>query len=473
MSDRTGFEFARQVETEYPLEQLVCRGRQVWPVLRHKYYIAADRRVASLNKTFSVKAGLRNTNRLLNLRHGFPSRWRKPYGAVLFTSGDIAKETPAGFLDKNAHWLALEAAKGGPFLTVEFPKTNRHMPARRLVSGERLSQDFWSLKAMLARPVAREECDGIEMLEEIQKRFDLQLADLKNLGALFALVDSIEKALRHWSPRLLVVNCYYSMIHQAAIMAATRLGIPSIETQHGLISPASASYTLFRRFERHALPDHLALWGEQSMPIFHPENHFIDKRNVHVIGNGFLEELATSAPTVPEWLREKCAAHQRVVCIASQEILDDEVLEFTSAAAKQDPDNLYIFLPRRGTKVYPDSWFTENFINAGAASFYDVVRLADIHATVYSTTALEAPALGVPNILLNIGGRSKEHLGKANLASTEIVDRPDEFRVLVQQWELPSKEEIRKGHQQVFALDHKKRIQECLATVFKTTACAT
>jgi len=465
----SGFEFAQEVAKDFPLQEITCRGRQVWPIIRTKYYFAADQRIASLNKSFSAKAAIPEAQRLLNLRHGFPGRWRRNYDAVLFTSGDIAKETPSGFLDKNAHWLAAKAAGDGPFLTVEFPKTRRHHATNRCVSRERISQDYWSLKALLARPVAPEECTGLDILEAIQQQYGIQLADRKNLGVLFSLVDSIEAALKRWAPKLLVVNCYYSIVHQAAIMAATRLGIPSIETQHGLISPASAAYTYFHPFERNALPDHLAIWGEQSLPIFHDKNYFIDPQNIHVIGNGYIEQMANTPPSVPEWLAQRCAKYKSVVCIASQEILDDEVLQLTSNAARQDLESLYIFLPRRASKIYPEHWFTDNYVNASGFSFYDIVRLADLHATVYSTTALEAPALGVANILLNIGGRSKEHLGNANLGFTKIVETPEQLATLVRTWDLPSKEEIRAGHQQVFALNHEERIQACLDKIFTKT----
>jgi len=463
MSSITGFDFAKQVESEYPMDQIICRGRQVWPVLRNKYYIAADHRVASLNKTFTMKEAIREGRRLLNLRLGFPRRWRQTYEVVLFTSGDYSKETPAGFIDKNAHWLASAAAGDSPFLTVELPKKRSHTPEHRCVQKERISQDYWAMKAILATPVAREECANVEILEEIQERFGIQLADLKNLGVLFSLVDTIERALKRWAPKLLIVNCYYSMIHQAAIMAANRLGIPSIETQHGLISPASAAYTLFRPFERHALPDHIAVWGEQSLRVFHAKNHFIRQENIHIIGNGFLEEMAYTPPQVPEWLRARSQPYRRTVCIASQEIVDDEVLSLTSSAAKLDPDNLYIFLPRHAATIYPDHWFSENHINASGLNFYDLVRMADLHATVYSTTALEAPAMGIPNILLNIGGRSQEHLGDANLGFTKLVETPEDLASLVRTWALPSRETVREGHQQVFALDHRKRINACIA----------
>ena len=63
------------------------------------------------------------------------------------------------------------------------------------------------------------------------------------------------------------------------------------------------------------------------------------------------------------------------------------------------------------------------------SNVYELIKQSDVHVTVYSTCAIEALALGKPNVLVDIDGQTTRYLGKSlkDNPFTKIVNEEEEF----------------------------------------------
>ena len=97
-------------------------------------------------------------------------------------------------------------------------------------------------------------------------------------------------------------------------------------------------------------------------------------------------------------------------------------------------------------------------------NFYELTMLADFHATVYSTCAIEAPSLGVQNILINIDGLSKRFYGNilSDRRVTRFVDTPQEFVSIANDFEKLDRDTIVKLNEDLIAVDYEGNIRELL-----------
>ena len=102
---------------------------------------------------------------------------------------------------------------------------------------------------------------------------------------------------------------------------------------------------------------------------------------------------------------------------------------------------------------------------------YQTIKQADFHATVYSTCAIEAPALGVPNLLINIEEIAKKHYSDllTNLDVTQFIETEREFVDRILNWQPKSKKEIMKLHNGFYKQNHRKSLRNALDIIQKRT----
>ena len=99
--------------------------------------------------------------------------------------------------------------------------------------------------------------------------------------------------------------------------------------------------------------------------------------------------------------------------------------------------------------------------------FYEIVKFTDFHATVCSTTALEAPVMGTPNLLMNINGQAKNYF-EALLTDAEVTrfaDTPEEFVDILSRWSPPSRSHIAVLHSGFYSDNHERALKEALNVI--------
>ncbi|NTZ20257.1 hypothetical protein EXW96_22735 [Paenibacillus sp. JMULE4] len=130
----------------------------------------------------------------------------------------------------------------------------------------------------------------------------------------------------------------------------------------------------------------------------------------------------------------------------------------------------YVLIPRNKENSYENIALPRNVIINPCENFYEMILYADFHATVYSTCAIEAPSLGIKNIMINIDGLAKYWFGEilTNSLTTEYVNTPEEFVDLVNSNNnLISKEENMILNETIVKLNYKDNIRKFLENVLK------
>ena len=96
-------------------------------------------------------------------------------------------------------------------------------------------------------------------------------------------------------------------------------------------------------------------------------------------------------------------------------------------------------------------------------------HITDARATVYSTCALDAPALGVPNILINIDGLAKKYYVDilTNSDITRFVDTEEDFLTTVLTWNTKNMREIMDMHNNFYEQNHKESLKKALKLIYK------
>lgn len=278
--------------------------------------------------------------------------------------------------------------------------------------------------------------------------------------------------LRIYNPRLVFISDYYNIPHQAVIYDAKKLGIKTIELQHGIINNKHPAYNAVIKSDKSFFPDYLLTFGDNVKNVFDEYNYFINKDNVLPIGSMYIDyiniEYKASEETIKMFsnFRKK---YKRIVAISSQWTIEDQLIDFLKKSASLNSNVLYIFVPRNVNKDYSNANFSENIVILKDLDVYQIIKEAIFHATVYSTCALEAPALGVSNILINIDGLAKKHYSDllVNRDITKFVDTEEEFLDLILNWHTKTKNEIRNSHNGFYKQNHNESLKQALELIEK------
>ena len=130
-----------------------------------------------------------------------------------------------------------------------------------------------------------------------------------------------------------------------------------------------------------------------------------------MIGSRIIEYMHENREEDEE-LKSLSRDYELTVAVTLQWTVQEELTEFIREAAVLDGEILYLMIPRNRDDVDSMEGFPDNMHYWTKTGFYEAVAAADYHTSVYSTCSLEAPSLGVQNILADIDGQAEKHLGE-------------------------------------------------------------
>ena len=110
------------------------------------------------------------------------------------------------------------------------------------------------------------------------------------------------------------------------------------------------------------------------------------------------------------------------------------MLPFLKSATERCADIGFLFVPRhKHAEHYQQYGLPDNVIFIHELDAYQSMAAGDIHTTLNSTCALEAPSLGTVNVLMNIDNMARKYLEKLLVEneSTYYASNVDEFCELV------------------------------------------
>ena len=247
--------------------------------------------------------------------------------------------------------------------------------------------------------------------------------------------------LKLYKPKAVFVNCYYC--RSALIKAAKDLNIKVIEIQHGVIKKHDM-YKSYIKIDKSFVPDILLSWGKIDEELL--------IKDIFPIGSWYINYLKKNLTKETKYqsLKEK---YKYLVTVSLQDIDEKINKQFFRLLENLDKNVMFFLVPR--TKI-PDYKFSEN-IKVIKDDCYKLLFNSDFHMSLYSSCAIEAPALGKPNILVNINNFAEKYF--ADLEYTEIINNKDEFTKAINK--LKNLKNIDKNYNLILN-DYEKRINNFL-----------
>jgi hypothetical protein len=425
-------------------------------VLGHKLKNYNEKVVLKENKISKFKKNLKKIKKLKNIFYGFKN-WFRNYDYIFMSDSSQRKVINNLYKDKLMDDIIDKI--GGKSLLIELPNPNhyKNVHTRYIVSQSLL--DFlifiYSSFLKLFISVENKQLDNIFKREKININYKKLILKRRVESKLYKLFFSIYK------PKAIFIICGYCRF--GAVKVAKDLGIKVIELQHGVINEVHYGYVSSIRLNKNYIPDILLSFGLYETTI---KNLLIKK--IIPIGSYYLNYLKNNFKT-DKTLNSIIQRYKYSVGISLQD-QDWEyngMLSFIKNLSSKNLDVLYILIPRHRKDKLP---LSENIILYDRLDCYNIIMHCNVHMSLYSSCALEAPSLGVPNILININNFAKLYYNKMlDKYHTKIVISPKDVLKYLPKITSLEKEKIILKNEKIFVSNYEERINVFIKNYLQIT----
>jgi len=429
-----------------------------WALLRialgHKLKNAPNKNSKSSKSSFSKKVQS-YLKVVIDSFYGFKN-WFRGYDYIVFSDSSQRKIIDNRYFDKNVDYLINELSKDKTLL-IELPNSD-HYSLNRIETKHIVSENIpFVLSRLLALFVRtnwrfRTTIDNILLKERIY--FDYY-REVKIFKASYIIYNILLKIYR---PKVIIVSCAYCKL--GLVKVAKEHGIKVVEIQHGVINEQHFAYVSSITINEKFTPDVLLSFGKNEAQL---KNRLI--QNVYPVGSFYLEYLNEEFRSNSD-LMQLIQRYKIVIGVSLQHAKWEEeaIFDFLVKVAEKNRNFLFLALPKKGYVI--NFTLPENIIIFDKLDCYQTIMHCDIHSTLYSTCALEAPSLGIPNILINSNNKAKEYY--QNILSplhTSIVEDEESFINSIKDLRALTKESIIEGNENVFVSNYKENIKAFVARV--------
>jgi len=448
----------RDIEENFAVETIIANGIPVWQFLRNIYSDALEKKQYPSKKTKWTK----NINGISNYFWQWGNR-KKQFSAVLFTDAMEERIVDGEITDKIAHNLL--NFFGENILVVTNFLGKKHREISEYAHQYYLSTQAFTIPAKLTNK--RIKIENTHILKEINQFCQTSVDFQKFVNSFFSLTRVFRKQFVQISPKIIFVNCYFTIVHQAVIYAAKKQDIKTVEFQHGVISQNQSPYFPVKPLGNETCPTFLLSFGESEKDRISPL--FIQKENVFSVGNFYLERIKnqTANEKTKKYFNDLRQKYAKTITVSSQNIIENQLFTFIQNVAEILPNVCFVFVPRQyGNFSIPQNSLQNIIINPKVDLYWNA-RFSDFHATVFSSFASESLFLGTPNILIDIEGLAKSYFSDifAENLSVKFVQTPEEFASEIRNWQPPPKSKTEKSSEYLFAKNNEKSILRFLEEI--------
>jgi hypothetical protein len=426
----------------------ILENIEEWVYLRvalgHKLKNCNEKVVLKENKNSKLKKLLNNFKKLKNIFYGFKN-WFGKYDYICFSDSGERKVIDNIYKDKISDDII--DRMNSNILLIELPNSTHYKNTytKHIVSQSLLDIiTFIYKKIFLKFNIENKDIDNILIKEEISFDYKNIIRKIKAEIKIYKILFSVYK------PKAIFINCAYCRF--GVVKAARDEGIDVIELQHGVITNSHYGYVSNIKVDNNYLPTKLLSFGLNEINM---ENLLI--KEIIPIGSYYLNYLKVNFKPDKK-LKSKIDNYKYVIGVSLQD-QDWEyngVLSFINNVASKNKEILYIIIPRKRRDGIMKS---ENIIVYEKLNCYDIILHCNIHVTLYSSCALEAPTLGIPNILININNFASLYYDKIlDKYHTKMVDNEESFLAAISDMANLDKETIKLKNNKVFVSDYEKRI---------------
>ncbi|PKP20986.1 MAG: hypothetical protein CVU05_07760 [Bacteroidetes bacterium HGW-Bacteroidetes-21] len=454
---KTPLEFIREIETQWPVETVTARGLQVWPHLRI-YIGSADDYFSQI----SGKKSLLIRTFFSSVFYGFGSLFRK-YNYIIYSDTKERRKIDGLYVDKSIDYLMTIVHKP---LDIEIPLSKhfarKNIPTKHIVS----KVFFYFIETVYAKLfLCRLKIKEKHVLDDICAHYNLDFNYKALVKRFIAQYVVTRFFIRFNRPMAAFIECYYTNIGRIA--AFKKKGIKVVEIQHGVISNKHLAYNIFKTFDESYFPDYLFTFGESERKIAEHEHFYIRSDQIIPVGSFYIDYI-NSHPVKHSFVDEFREKYKYLVCVSGQNhYSESDLIIFLNSVARLNEEILFIFVPRDESFKERTYELSERILVNYEVNCYEMISVCDYHTTVFSTCALEAPSLGVPNILVNIKGLSKLHYEEVlNDSNTTLyVNSPEEYIEAIKTFKVKDKAVIRALNREVILPDYKVNIKNALKKI--------
>ena len=246
-------------------------------------------------------------------------------------------------------------------------------------------------------------------LRALYKLFDLAFdAHFLNdrLNKTFLFIEFFKKFLKKIHPRVVLLIDGYNYKQMALIFAAKELGIPIIELQHGLINTSHMAYMYSQVIDKRLFADYLFTFGEYFSGIIERNSAAWGKERVLSMGFPYIETIKERPAELPERLIELAGQHT-IIYVTSQWTVRDNLKSFIIQLSEKLDREYFIFYKIHPGEKNAFSFYKEfagkhnlELILDKTVNSLEIMKVADVHSTVYSTSYFESVFFELPNIFI-------------------------------------------------------------------------
>jgi hypothetical protein len=455
----------KQIESHYPVEEILVNGEQVWPYLRVAYYFQDVNRISSqegerLPPRLSFLGKLR---RLLNIPYGIKN-WLGKYDYIAISNTGERKPINDKYFNKLLDFV-IDKLGRGKVLNIEIVAPSLSLyPIESIYTSKIVCYDMMEVLAMIAEMLTlrRYKIRNESILKDINKEYDLSVDYLKVIKRFYARRMVFGLLFRTKKPKLVLLSCYYGLL-ESAIKAAKDSGAKVVEVQHGVIGKEHPAYNVDVAIDKSCFPDYLLVFGKRELETF-DNPRFIEPENVYPVGSFYIEHIRRNCKPESNLVKQ-LENYKKSVAVTLDLIIEKHTIEFVCQAANLAKTIFYLLVPKKPQeRHYSTLNLPDNVTVIKDKNFYELMMYVDFHSTVFSTCALEAPSLGVQNILINIDNFSRQYYGVVLNDSriTRYADTPRQFIEILNSYEKLDRDTIVKLNEDIIAVNYERNIEELL-----------
>ncbi len=449
----------KEIELNSPVELIEFKGQKVWPYLRIYFASKLIHNSGSKQVDSSIVKSF-----FKSFFYGFSNIFRS-YKYLYFTSSDQRRKTRDKFTDKSVDSIASLLGDG---LVFEFPSPNHYkkdeIPTKNIISKYIL---YFLVLVHSKLFLRKAKITNSKIIDVLLKEYNLELNYRDIICKHYSQYRIMTLMLKLYKPKAVFFVCYYT--NMGYIKALKENNIKVIEIQHGLINDTHDAYVIFKKIDTSFYPDFLLTFGEKEKEVFTEENFFIDTKNIIPIGHFYLDFLSKQTVQDKE-LSKISEQYKKIVSITSQNhYIEEQLIDFVIKSAKLDDTILYVFIPRTLGKSAEEYGFPSNVILVDWLNCYEIIAHSDFHSTVFSSCAIEAPSIGVQNIMINLDNLSKTVYGNI-LTNSEITcyaETPNQYVDIINSFIKLKKNEIIYSNETIISPDYLNKLDSHLKKILE------
>lgn len=261
------------------------------------------------------------------------------------------------------------------------------------------------------------------------------------IGRIILLRDFFVKKLERLKPKVAFVECYYSDISMAYVLACEKLSITTIDLQHGVQGDLHLAYGSWKKIPLNgynSLPNFFWVWSEEEATAINSWNKKVNNHKVVVGGNLFSDFWKNEqVPIVKSMLEEielvKPNFDKHTILLTLSPFTEG-LMENTWDVVKQSQYEYNWFIRLHPAMISDIDEIIKDIKKRGIFNFqiekisalplYPILRKVDLHITSQSSCVIEAFDFGLTSIVTSEYGASlySDLITKGNVIFVSKVD---------------------------------------------------